>query len=159
MIYDRLKFPIYPIHTDEILSVDGLLWIEDQVLDDRNMKGDTLGLRRLQSPMKSMYPIKYMIQDIPSYLAHQGKFYIDNSGYFFTKEKNTRVDLKYHKIIRVDQKDIASVLWIKDCPFPFTLTRPLRKDQSWAGILYRAGVPWLLYDTSSEKKKNTWRKI
>jgi len=159
MIYDRLKFPIYPIHTDEILSVDGLLWIEDQVLDDRNMKGNTLGLRRLQSPMKSMYPIKYMIQDIPSYLAHQGKFYIDNSGYFFTKEKNTRVDLKYHKIIRVDQKDIASVLWIKDCPFPFTLTRPLRKDQSWAGILYRAGVPWLLYDTSSEKKKNTWRKI
>ena len=159
MIYDRLKFPIYPIHTDEILSVDGLLWIEDQVLDDRNMKGDTLGLRRLQSPKKSIYPIKYMIQDIPSYLAHQGKFYIDNSGYFFTKEKNTRVDLKYHKIIRVDQKDIASVLWIKDCPFPFTLTRPLRKDQSWAGILYRAGVPWLLYDTSAEKKKNTWRKI
>ena len=159
MIYDRLKFPIYPIHTDEILSVDGLLWIEDQVLDDRNMKGNTLGLRRLQSPMKSIYPIKYMIQDIPSYLAHQGKFYIDNSGYFFTKEKNTRVDLKYHKIIRVDQKDIASVLWIKDCPFPFTLARPLRKDQSWAGILYRAGVPWLLYDTSAEKKKNTWRKI
>ena len=159
MIYDRLKFPIYPIHTDEILSVDGLLWIEDQVLDDRNMKGDTLGLRRLQSPMKSIYPIKYMIQDIPSYLAHQGKFYIDNSGYFFTKEKNTRVDLKYHKIIRVDQKDIASVLWIKDCPFPFTLARPLRNDQSWAGILYRAGVPWLLYDTSAEKKKNTWRKI
>ncbi len=159
MIYDRLKFPIYPIHTDEILSVDGLLWIEDQVLDDRNMKGDTLGLRRLQSPMKSMYPIKYMIQDIPSYLAHQGKFYIDNSGYFFVKEKSTKVDLKYHKIIRVDQKDIASVLWIKDCPFPFTLTRPLRKDQSWAGILYRAGVPWLLYDTSAEKKKNTWRKI
>jgi len=109
--------------------------------------------------MKSIYPIKYMIQDIPSYLAHQGKFYIDNSGYFFTKEKNTKVDLKYHKIIRVDQKDIASVLWIKDCPFPFTLTRPLRKDQSWAGILYRAGVPWLLYDTSAEKKKNTWRKI
>ena len=159
MIYDRLKFPIYPIHTDEILLVDGLLWIENQVLDDRNMKGETLGLRRLQSPMKSIYPIKYMIQVIPSYLQHQGKFYIDNTGYFFRKNKNTKVDLKYHKIMRVDQKDIASVLWIKDCPFPFTLDRPLRKDQSWAGILYRGGIPWLLYDTSAKKKKNTWRKI
>ena len=87
MIYDRLKFPIYPIHTDEILSVDGLLWIEDQVLDDRNMKGKTLGLRRLQSPMNSIYPIKYMIKDMPPYLAHQGKFSIDNSGFFFTKDE------------------------------------------------------------------------
>ena len=159
MIYDKIKFPIYPVHTDDVIGVDGILWIENQVLDDRNMKGKTLGLRRLQSPMKSIYPIKYMIKDIPAYLQHQGKFYIDNVGYFFIKEKTTKVDLKYHKIIRVDQKDIASVLWIKDCPFPFTLNRPLLKDQSWAGILYRQGIPWLLYDTSVEKKKNSWRKI
>jgi len=159
MIYDRLNFPIYPIHTDDVIGVDGILWIENQVLDDRNMKGETLGIRRLQSPMKSIYPIKYMIEDIPSYLQHQGKFYIDNSGYFFTKEKTTKVNLKYHKIMRVDQKDTASVLWIKDCPFPFTLPRPLLQDQSWAGILYREGIPWLLYDTAAEKKKNSWRKI
>ena len=43
--------------------------------------------------------------------------------------------------------------------FPFTLDRPLRDDQTWAGILYREGIPWLLYDTSTEKKKNSWRKI
>ena len=61
MIYDRLKLPIYPIHTDEILSVDGLLWIEDQVLDDRNMKGDTLGLRRLQSPIQEY--VSYKVYD------------------------------------------------------------------------------------------------
>ena len=108
MIYDRLKFPIYPIHTDEILSVDGLLWIEDQVLDDRNMKGDTLGLRRLQSPMKSMYPIKYMIQDIPSYLAHQGKFYIDNSGYFFVKEKKRNITKKTNNARSVQKKEHTS---------------------------------------------------
>ena len=159
MIYDRLKFPIYPIHTDEIILADGILWIENQVLDDKNMKGKTLGLRRLQSPMKSMYPIKYMIKDIRAYLDHQGKYYIDNIGYFFTKVKTTKVDLKYHKILRVDQKIVVSILWVKDCPFPFNLERPLRKDQSWAGILYREGIPWLLYDTSAEKKKNSWRKI
>ena len=159
MIYDKLKFPIYSIHTDEITLADGILWIENQVLDDRNMKGETLGVRRLQSPMTSLYPIKYMIQDIPSYLKHQGKYYIDNAGQFFKKEKKTKVPLKYHKIKTVEQKDIVSVLWIKDCPFPFTLHRPLLKDQSWAGILYRQGIPWLLYNTSAERKKDTWRKI
>ena len=159
MIYDKIQFPIFPVHTDEITLVDGILWIENQVLDDKNMKGKTLGIRRLQSPMKSIYPVKYMIKDIRSYLDHQGKFYIDNTGYFFRKDKTKKATLKYHKILRVDLKTIASVLWVKDCPFPFTLDRPLKDDQQWAGILYRDSIPWILYDTSSENKKNSWRKI
>ena len=83
MIYDALKFPLFVVHTDNVELVDGLLWIEGEVLDDTNMKGDTIGKRRLQSPMKSMYPLKYMIEDIPDLLNHQGKHYIDNSGFFF----------------------------------------------------------------------------
>ena len=100
-----------------------------------------------------------MIKDIRSYLDHKGKFYIDNTGYFFRKQKTTKATLKYHKILRTEKKIIASVLWVKDCPFPFTLDRPLKDDQQWAGILYRDSIPWILYDTSPEKKKNSWRKI
>mgnify|MGYP003136044146 CR=1 FL=1 len=159
MIYDKLKFPIFPVHTDNVMLVDGILWIENQVLDDTNMKGKTLGIRRLQSPMNSMYPIKYMIKDIRAYLDHQGKHYIDSTGYFFTKEKTTKANLKYHKILRVDQKTVVSILWVKDCPFPFNLERPLLDNQTWAGILYREGIPWLLYDTSDKKEKDSWRKI
>jgi len=159
MIYDKIKFPIFVVHTDDILFVDGLLWIENQVLDDTNMSGETLGLRRLQSPMKSIYPLKSMIKDIKSLLDHQGKYYIDTTGRFFRKNKTTKASLKYHKILRVEKKDIASVLWVKDCPYPFTLERPLALSQAWAGILYRDGVPWILYDTSEERRKNSWRKI
>ena len=60
---DELQFPIYVIHSDNVELIDGIIWLDDQVLDDKNMKGDTLGLRRLQSPMKSIYPLKYMIKD------------------------------------------------------------------------------------------------
>ena len=157
--YDGIVFPVFTVHTDDVDRSDGMLWVENQVLDDRNMSGNTLGLRRLQSPMSSMYPLKYMIRDIPSLLMHKGKHYIDSEGKFFTKEKTTRVALKYHKILRVDSKDIVSVLWVKDCPFPFTLDRPLPKEMTWAGILYRKSTPWLLYNIASEKLKDTWRKI
>ena len=159
MIYDKIKFPLFVVHTDNIIKSDGLLWVDDKILDDTNMKGKTLGLRRLQSPMKSIYPLKYMIKDIPAYLKHQGKHYIDSVGYFFTKEKGYSAELKYHKIIRVDKKAVASVLWIKDCPFPFTLDRPLLDTESWAGVLYRDNLPWVLYSTSNKKEKNSWRKI
>ena len=159
MIYDALEFPLFVVHTDNVELIDGILWVEGQVLDDTNMKGNTIGIRRLKSPMNGMYPLKYMVDDIPSLLKHQGKHYIDNSGFFFTKEKKHKVGLKYHKILRVEKKTIASVLWIKDCPFPFTLKRPLPENASWAGVLYKEGIPWILYDISEEKKKDTWRKV
>lgn len=67
--------------------------------------------------------------------------------------------LKYHKILKTDKKGVASILWIKDCPFPFTLDRPLKDTETWAGILYRQGMPWVLYSTSNKREKDSWRKI
>ena len=45
MIYDALEFPLFVVHTDNVELIDDILWVEDQVLDDRNMKGDTIGIR------------------------------------------------------------------------------------------------------------------
>ena len=159
MNYDEIEFPVFVLHTDNIELIDGILWIDNQVLDDKNMSGKTLGIRRLQSPMKSLYPLKYMLTDEAEILHHQGKFYIDSSGFFFIKSKTTITQLKYYKIMRVEKKTIASRLWLKDCPFPFPLKRPLPENASWAGVLYREGIPWIIYDLSEEKKKDSWRKI
>ena len=63
MDYDNIDFPVFVLHTDNIELIDGILWIENQVLDDKNMSGKTLGIRRLQSPMKSLYPLKYMLEN------------------------------------------------------------------------------------------------
>ena len=159
MIYDKIEFPIFVLHTDDIMFVDGILWIENKVLDDTNMNGKTLGMRRLQTPMKSIYPLKSMIKSIRGYLEHQGKYYIDSTGRWFRKIKNTKAKLKYHKIVRIDQRIVTSVLWVKGCPYPFDIDRPLAGSEAWAGMLYRDGAPWLLYDTSAKKKKSSWRKI
>ena len=159
MVYDKIIFPVFVLHTDNIELIDGILFIDNQILDDTNMSGDTLGKRRLQTPMKGLYNLKYMVEDISELIQHQGKYYIDNVGFFFEKIKRTKVNLKYHKILRVEKKNIVSMLWIKNCPFPFPLKRPLPENASWAGVLYRQGVPWLLYDLAEEQKKDTWRKI
>ena len=46
MNYNDINFPVFVVHTDNVELIDGILWIDNQVLDDRNMKGDTLGKRR-----------------------------------------------------------------------------------------------------------------
>ncbi len=71
MVYDKVKFPVFVLHTDNIELIDGILFIDNQILDDTNMKGSTLGLRRLQTPMKGLYQLKYMVQDISELLQHQ----------------------------------------------------------------------------------------
>ncbi len=39
---EELQFPIYVIHSDNVELIDGILWLDDQVLDDKNMTGETL---------------------------------------------------------------------------------------------------------------------
>ena len=156
---NELIFTLFVIHTDSVELIDGILWIEDQVLDDLNMEGETLGARRLKSPMQSIYPLKYMIEDVIGLMKHRGNTFIDNEGKVINYEKTKTLKLKYHKIRKREKKGIATVLWLKDVPFPFAEKSPPDPDFSWAGVLYDTGIPWKIYDFAEDKKKDTWRKI
>ena len=156
---DEIEFPIFVIHSDNVEEIDGLLWLDDQVVDDKNMSGETLGKRRLQSPMKSIYPLKYMIEDEIGIMKHRSKTFIDNNGRVFNYEKTKTLKLVYHKITKKEKKGIATVLWLKDCPFPFAEKSPPDPECTWAGVLHESGIPWKIYDFTKVKKKNTWRKI
>jgi hypothetical protein len=61
MKLEQIKWPVYVLHSDEIEERDGLLFCDTEIVDDKNMKGETLGLRRLQSPHKNLNKLKVMI--------------------------------------------------------------------------------------------------
>ena len=153
-----IRYPVYVVH-GEPEELDNMLWLEDQVIDDRNMLGESLGIRRLQTPMKSIYPLKYQCDDEVAMLKHRGKHFVDSNGCYFYNEKLDTAPLKYHKIKKVIKKDVAAVVWIKDIPFPFAIARPPRVEQTWAGILYKSGIPYAIWEFTEERKKDTWRKI
>ena len=155
----KYKFPVYVVHTDNVELIDGILWIEDQVLDDKNMSGETLGRRRLQTPMKSLYPLRYMITDTVELIKHKGNFYIDSTGHFFRYYKENSMPLKYHKIRKVEKKRGRSIVWLKGINNAYDFARPPSPQETWAGVLYRSGIPWLIYEVCKERKKDTWRKV
>ena len=154
----QFNFPIFVIHTDNVEEIDGILWIEDQVLDDKNMSGETLGIRRLQSPMKSIYPLRYMIEDEIGLMKHRGKTFIDNTGEVIYYEKQETVALTYYKIKKVEKKGVAALIWLKDIPYPFAAKRPPKDGYSWVGMIHKSGLPWKIWEFSETKKKDTWRK-
>ena len=159
MKLENIRFPLYVVHSDEVLRRDGVLWVDGAVLDDTNVHGESLGERRLRTPLKNMYDLKHQIDNFGGLIKHRGRFYIDSNGKFFIYEKSKKATLKYHLIRKVEQKDIVTLIWIQNIPFPFEVPRPPHRTELYAGILYISGKPAYLYELSSKKCKDTWRKI
>ena len=82
----KINFPIYVL-SEEPEEIDGLVLIGDQVVDDKNMSGKTIGMRRLQTPMKSIYPLRYQVDDEVGMMKHRGKHFIDTDGVYWYDEK------------------------------------------------------------------------
>lgn len=157
---DKIDFPVFKLPSENWSSKDGLLFLDGQLLDDKNMPGKTLGVRRLQTPHSGIVPLKHMIEDKigilkqPSYTP-----YIDNLGRVFLYEKTIMVPLKPHAIKRVDRLETYSLLRLRAVPFPIKVKRPPADNIGWANLLYLYDSPWLLYSYSTSKIKSTKRKI
>ncbi len=155
----KIKFPIWVINSDNIWEQDGIIFIDDKVLDDRNQKGDTVGKRRLQTPLKNLFNLKFQIDDYIGLIKHRGKNYVDSGGKHIYYEKTKYTPLKCHKIMRVEDHLLSSTVWLKDITFSFKVKRPPTSRKSWAQVLYLNGLPWLIYDYLEQKVEDTRRKV
>jgi len=154
-----ISYPVFKLPHDNWYFRDGLLFLDNQILDDTNMPGHSLGLRRVQTPHKEVFPLKRGIIDFVGIIKQQTNTFIDYRGRPFIYEKTMFCPLKYHKIKRVDKKGEASVIWFHGVNFPTTIPRPPRDGMVWGGFLYLNGFPWMLYDYSAEKLKDSRRKV
>jgi len=152
------EFPVFILSANEIEERDGIVFADGLCLDDKNVKGDTLGLRRLHSSYPDMYQLTKAIHDIPTLLKTSSRKFIDSEGHIFNYEKTRFVPLIYHEIMSIVHKEIATIVWLKDVNSPFTIPRPPDPRMKWAGVLYNR-TPWLIYEFSEAKKKDTKRKV
>jgi hypothetical protein len=129
------------------------------VVDEKNMPGETLGVRRVQSRRIDLLPLKKAVMTIPDMIQCKTKFFIDSNGMPFIYQKTYNSRLKCYKIKRVEQKDVASLLWLQGCSTPFTIPRPPMGNPPYVRILHYEGEPWLLYDYVRFPIKDTYRRV
>lgn len=156
----NIKFPVYKLPSSNWHLQDGLLYLDGQLLDDRNMPGETLGIRRMQTPFyKNLLVLRKKLDTLIGIIKQDGNCFVDSLGRTFIYEKTLVCKLIYYKIRKIEKKDTASLLWVKGVNFPFTIPRPPESEMLWAGILHYRGLPWLLYEYSETKLKDTRRKV
>jgi hypothetical protein len=156
----NIDFPIYLLPSDNWDYKDGLLYLDGQVLDDRNQPQKTLGGRRLATPHKPLMPLKHAIMDEVVLLKQTGgRSYIDNQGRIFTYTKSRWGQLKSQLIKRVDLKETYSLLRVWNVNFPIRVPRPPDPDMNWATLLYINDSPWRLWGYTNKRQKPKRRKI
>jgi hypothetical protein len=156
---NRIKFPIYEMPSDNWSKADGLLFLDDKIVDDKNQSGDTLGLRRLQTPHRNLFELKKQYDNFSGLIKNADKCFIDTNGTPFTYEKTQWCTLKYHRIKNVSRKNDFSLLYLDGVKFPFVVPRPPADEIRYAGILYYGLHPWTLYEYSETSLKDTRRKV
>jgi len=155
-----LKSVVFPVHTlprEEVYWEDGLLLLDNLVVDDRNQKGDTLGKRRLQSPHK-LKKLNKTYEEFLDLVRENPTTLIDTNGLVFSYRKTKWQTLKSHKIKKKELKDTHTRIWLHGVNFAFIVSSPpVGKD--WAQVLYLNKWPWLLYDFSEDREKDAKRMI
>lgn len=153
-------FPLFILPKDSLIDErDGIIFLDGECLDDTNVQHDRLGVRRLRSSYPNKFKLIKAVHDIPSMLKSSGKRFIDSKGDIFYYEKTTLVDLKYHKVNKVEGKGIACLVWLNKVSSPFSVLRPPPAYMRWAGVLYNGKHPWILYEFTESIKRDTKRKI
>lgn len=156
---NNIEYPVFLLDSDNWSFQDGLLFLDGVVLDDKNMPGETLGIRRLQTSFP-IVPLRKCVMDDLGILKNKSlQAYIDSRGRIFEYEKTTTAKLKWSKIRKIEKRETFTRVWLSNINFSFDVPRPPPENCTWAGVLYVCGFPWKLYNYSETKEKDTHRKI
>jgi hypothetical protein len=156
---NKVQFPVFLLNSSNWSAIDGILFLDDKILDDKNQSGNTLGARRVQTAYKNLFLLKYMVVSHNGLLKQSTRYFIDNKGMPFIYEKTKFAKLHYLKIKKVQLKETAVLICVKGYNASFTAPRPPTVGYDWAGILHLNGLPWMLYEFSETKLKDTRKKV
>lgn len=156
---NKIKFPVYILPSGNWSRQDGLLFLDEKIVDDRNMSGDSLGIRRLQTSHKNILPLKHQIDNFRGMIKSKEKHFIDTNGIPFIYEKTEFCKLKYYRIKSIVQKDTLSLLRLDGVKQPFVIPRPPASEMQYAGVLHYKSLPWVLYEYSEDRREDTRRKV
>jgi len=73
-----IKFPVFVVPSANWLQADGLVFVDEQLIDDKNMPGETLGIRRMQTPHRELLKLRKALVDLNGILKQRTNTFIDS---------------------------------------------------------------------------------
>ena len=156
---EQVDFPVYELPNGNWYEQDGLVFLDKEIVDDKNQTGETLGIRRIQTPLKNLLPLKKQVDTIRGIVKGNHKYFVDSKGMCFAYSKSLFCILRYFKIKKVNLKESHATITLVNHKDDFKVPRPPPPDMMYAGCIVYNGRPWVLYNYSETKLKDTRRKV
>lgn len=161
-----ITFPVFtlPKSPHKIWEEFNVLYMQTEsgklyILDNKNLSGKNLGIRRAKIDPKDLYKHKRCYYSISQLLKSTYSKFIDYTGKVFQYTKTTMVPLKYHKLKDIKAIENFSILSFYNTPYILKIrTSPKVYDIKYVGLLY-TDFGLIPYEFSDEPKKDTRRKI
>lgn len=169
LTWSDITYPLFPLSTgiEGFYEEDGVVLVKDctgyRIIDDTNLEGNTLGIRRikLKADKKQIYPLTRKIDTFIDLIKYSNvyKHYIDHTGKYFKYEKTRFAKLVYKPInFRKFVDGKGTVFTVKGVNSWFEVPYVVSPEVAWVGLL-KIDRSWLMYELSFTKQPDTRRKI
>lgn len=176
MKLEDISFPVYKLGKNKPITEEGVTFYlssyekEDgtiiyfpSIIDDKNIPGATLGIRRMKllEKREKLFKLKFaafFLGDVLK-LTTGNTWFIDCLGTLFEYKKTKRVPLIFKKIVSVEKIPTGGALIrVEGIPHKFKALFSPMLEQKYAGILCVSGgyILYGFYDTLYDK---TYRMI
>jgi len=105
-----------------------------------------------------VYPLRKAIWNFKDILTTKTLCFIDFDGYIYNYSKSTFHPLIYREITTRKYTSTTTIFRVKGIPSPFEVAGKLNPQAMFAGVL-KIDRGYLLYEVTTEKLKDTTRKI
>ena len=172
----ELTYPVFRLGAEKPHFIDGVVVFvrqyldEDKnliqkykVVDDTNLPGDTLALRRLillknKVKLKPINNAIFFLGDLIK-LAHRKIWFIDSLGNIFQYKKSMVAKLQFKKIKYIQEIPTGgAIIEVEGIAHRFKTLFTPRNFEQYAGIL-KHGNTHILYGLYKEKHKDSWRMV
>lgn len=177
MNLQEIQWPVFRLGEHKPIMENGIVYYSKEyvdtttnqtkiglrVVDDKNVDGKTLGIRRLHlrmegAPLFSIRAAIYFLVDVIK-LAKQTTWFIDNCGMVFQYKKSTRAKLQTFKIKNIVPLDtMGAIIEVEGLTQRFKCIFKPKPEQTYAGVL-RWGLGYILYGFYENPIKPTYRRV
>lgn len=171
MLLTEICWPVYSLGTRHPIKENGVLFFSKvlpnnevslEIIDDTNIPGETLAIRRLAILNRgvSLFKIKYAIFFLGDLIkmAKPRYWFIDAKGKLFQYKKSIRAKLFFKKIINITKDIGVSYIEVQGHTARYSCLYEPRVEEKYAGLLFFNGV-YILYGFFTEQHKTTYRKV
>lgn len=155
----KIQFPVFMLPSSNWHTQDGLFYVDNTLVDDRNIDKPTLGLRRISSPQGPFVRLSKAVVDEVGLFKQTTKSFIDTNGVPFIYARTKFVSLQYYKIEDIEGLGHSCRIKLQGIRERFLVPSRPHVDMQWAGVLHLHGYPWKIYEWSETYKPSTRRKI